>query len=239
MDDQLDDGSQAYYEQVSMAERFFHEKEAKMSFIVSASNSGGGSDFAPPPAGSHVARCYRIIDLGTQTSVWKGSEKKQRKVLISWELPDALIPDGKLAGKPFSVSERFTASIGEKSKLRAVLESWRGRQFTKEEEARFDMKNIIGAPCVVNIVHANNNGKVYANIASIMPLLPGMKASPQVNESMIFSLDNFDSAAFASLSKGLQEAIQKSPEYARAVATKDRVELSDGGVEELNDDIPF
>lgn len=233
-----DDGSQAYHEQVSMAERFFYEKEAKMSFVVKE-NSGGGGNFASAPAGAHVARCYRIVDLGTQDKVWQGNVKKVQQVMISWELPDALIPDGKLAGQPFAVSERFTASLSEKSRLRAVLESWRGRKFTEEELNGFDLQNILGKPCFINLVQAEKNGKTYSNIASIMPLPNGMQPKPQVNPSLMFSLGNFDVEVFNKLSPKIQETIKQSPEYGYAVASKDRVQLSSGGVEELNDDIPF
>ncbi len=236
--DEDNDGG-AYHAQVELRERFYQEKEAKMSLIVRESGGSGGGDFAPAPAGAHVARCYRIIDLGTQVKQWQGQERKVKQVLLSWELPDAKIPDGKLAGEPFSISERFTANLSEKSKLRAVLEAWRGRQFTKEELDGFNLENILTKTCYLNIVHATNNGKTYANIASIMPVPNGLKPQGQINESVLFSLDNFDPAVFNTLSKGLQETIKKSPEYAKAVATKDRVELSSGDVEELNDDIPF
>lgn len=235
--DEDNDGG-AYHAQVELRERFYQEKEAKMSLIV-REIGGGGGDFAPAPAGAHLARCYRIIDLGTQVSHWQGQERAAKKVLLSWELPDAKIPDGKLAGQPFSISERFTAYLGEKMRLRAVLEAWRGRQFTKEERDGFNLENILGKPCYLNVVHASNNGKTYANIASIMPVPNGMKVQGQINESVMFSLEKFDPVVFNSLSKNLQETIKKSPEYAKAVATKDRVELSSGDVEELNDDIPF
>jgi hypothetical protein len=235
--DEDNDGG-AYHAQVELRERFYQEKEAKMSLIV-RETGGGGGDFAPAPTGAHLARCYRIIDLGTQVRPWQGQDREIKQVLISWELPDTKIPDGKLAGKPFSISERFTGNINPKSKLKAVLEAWRGRQFTKEELDSFNMQNVLGKSCYLNVVHSNNNGKTYANIASVMPVPAGMKVPAQVNESVLFSLEKFDLEVFNSLSKNLQETIKKSPEYAKAVATKDRVELSSGDVEELNDDIPF
>jgi hypothetical protein len=37
-----------------------------MSFIVENTSTGG--DFTPVPAGLHLARCYRIVDLGTQNN---------------------------------------------------------------------------------------------------------------------------------------------------------------------------
>ena len=51
---------------------------------LTVANTGG--DFKPAPAGSHLARCYRIIDLGTQKVVWKGTEKAMKKIIIGWEL---------------------------------------------------------------------------------------------------------------------------------------------------------
>ena len=55
-----------------------------MSFIVE--DTGPASDFKQVPAGLHLARCYRIIDIGTQRSEYDGVEKKQRKISLFWEL---------------------------------------------------------------------------------------------------------------------------------------------------------
>jgi hypothetical protein len=40
------------------------------------------------PAGSHFVRLVQIIDLGTQTIVWKEEEKQQRKIMLTFELPE-------------------------------------------------------------------------------------------------------------------------------------------------------
>ena len=55
-----------------------------MSFIVE--NTAPIGDFKPVPAGLHLARCYRIIDLGTQRSEYDGQENHQRKIMLGWEL---------------------------------------------------------------------------------------------------------------------------------------------------------
>ena len=81
-----------------------------------------GGNFEPAPAGTHVAICYRVIDLGTQESVYNGEKKSARKVLISWELPN----EEKADGKPFVISATYTWSMHEKSTLRKTLEAWRG-----------------------------------------------------------------------------------------------------------------
>ena len=44
------------------------------------------SNFKPVPAGMHLARCYKIIDLGTQKSEYKGDVKLLSKVMIQFEV---------------------------------------------------------------------------------------------------------------------------------------------------------
>ena len=54
------------------------------SFIVENNSEGG--DFKLVPPGLHLARCYRIVDLGTQQIEYMGETKFQRKISIGWEL---------------------------------------------------------------------------------------------------------------------------------------------------------
>ena len=63
--------------------------------------------FELPPAGTHLATCYRVVDLGTQNSNYMGQVKRQHKILLSWELPDELMADG----RPFTIGQRYTWSI--------------------------------------------------------------------------------------------------------------------------------
>ena len=73
-------------------------------------DSGGGGSFTPVPPGMHLARCYRVIDMGTQTTTWQGKEKQQPKVMLQFEVhsEDA---DGKPLvtdkGEPLSISKNF------------------------------------------------------------------------------------------------------------------------------------
>ena len=72
-------------------------------------------------------------------------------------------------GKPYLVWSRgFTATLGEKSALRAFLKQWFGRELTAAEQAEFDTDTLIGRTAQLVVVHnEGRNGEVYANIGLI------------------------------------------------------------------------
>jgi hypothetical protein len=179
-----------------------------MSLTVNAGNGGGG-DFEQCPAGSFAARCYQIIDLGHQTFEWKGEAKVAPKVRITWELNE-MMQDG----RPFSISREYTASIGDKANLRKDLEAWRGRPFTATELQNFSLENVLGAPCLLGVVHkpSKDNSKVYANVGSIMALPKGMACPELVNTAVKFDIGEFDQNIFNSLSSYVQKKILMSKE---------------------------
>jgi hypothetical protein len=128
--------------------------------------------YAPTPEGTHQAVCVDIIDKGKQPNPFKEGAL-QHKVDIAWQV-DELRDDG----KRHVVYKRYTASLNEKATLRHDLESWRGRPFTTGELAGFDLESIIGANCLLNVVHkpsTKDPSKVFANVAAVMPLIRGMQ----------------------------------------------------------------
>ena len=84
-----------------------------MSLQVSAS---GGGDYETVPEGVYTARCFKIIDLGTQKVEWQGATKEQKKVLIMWEMLDIGVK--MKDGKPFAATRKYTASLDERGNLR-------------------------------------------------------------------------------------------------------------------------
>lgn len=211
-----------------------------MSLIVSASSN---SDFKLAPAGSHLAFCYRIVDLGTQTTEWKGKPKESRKVMFTWELHgedsdgNPLLTDD---GKPLMTSKRYSFSLSEKATLRAHLVGWRGREFTLDELNGFDLEKVLGNWCMVNIAHESRDGKTYANITGItgVPSVIKKAGLPEpVNKTLMFSLEKFDESVYNSFSDGIKQTIAKSPEYQNAVGkttAKAATSLAD-----IDDDVPF
>ena len=82
---------------------------------------------------------------------------------------------------------RYTLSLHENAALRRDLQSWRGRAFTETELAGFDLKTVLGVPCMITLVHSPD-GK-YANIQAVAGLPKGMEAPPQVlpsREAQVF-----------------------------------------------------
>lgn len=167
------------------------------------------TDFELTPAGTHLATCYRVVDLGTQLVEFKGESKKQYKIMLSWELPEELMADG----RPFSIHKKYTLSSSNKANLRKDLESWRGVPFSDEDFGKFDIGKLIGVSCLIGIVHTAKDDNTYANISSIMKLPKNTKSPAVINEPLYFSLSNFNAEIYATLSDNLRSTIAKSPEY--------------------------
>ena len=173
----------------------------------------GGTTYAPCPAGSYLARCVQLIDLGTQQSTFEGKPKSARKVLISWEILDDDVRRDD--GQPYVVSKRFTQSLHEKAALRKTLAAWRGRDFTALELAGFDLAALLGKDAFLSIIHADKDGKTYANIAGVMRPPKGMvcPAGCGIEPQIHLDLAAPDWTVFAGLSSRLQEQISASPEF--------------------------
>lgn len=203
-----------------------------MSLTVS---EAGGKSFPILPEGSYAAVCNMLVDLGMQYN--EAYKNSSRKVLIGWELPEETIEiNGELV--PRTISQRYTASLNEKSVLRRDLAAWRGRDFTPAELEEFNLRNIVGAPCLVQIIHREYNGKKYANVASIMSLPKGM-AKPQLSEPpLVYDIDEDDPAIVNTFPAWIKETIIKSESY------QERINPAAGeaqGFTELEDegDLPF
>lgn len=174
--------------------------------------------FELPPAGTFPAVCTRIIDLGTQQTTYKGQPKTQHKIMLSWELVD---DDAKMTdGRRFMVSQRYTWSMSEKATLRKHLEAWRGKPFVDADfgPEGFNLKNVLGKACLLQIVREESGGKDYANIAALVKLPKGTPEPKPEGDLVYLWLDPdlFDRDVFGKLSDYMQETIKKSPEYAFA-----------------------
>jgi len=216
-----------------------------MSFIVEDKGN-----FEVVPAGAHLARCYRIVDLGTQKSEYMVEVKYQHKIMLGWEIHctnDSGEPIKMRDGRPFAIFKNYTLSWSEKATLRGDLQSWRGKPFSQEEMRKFDLKNIIGQWCMLNVIErAGQDGKMYVNVAGVSPVPAVIKKSglPEaVNATELFNLSDPDMAMFDSFSENLKKKIQSSPEWEKlSKKTKtvdDIAKAPANSFDEDDSDIPF
>lgn len=192
----------------------------------------GNGNFEQAPAGTHLGRCIKLVDIGTQKGEYQGQATFKRQIIIGWELPSELMQTGEYAGQPFTVSKFYTASLSEKANLRKDLENWRGRAFTDEELRGFDMKNILGKPCMLSIVL---NEKNNARVGGVMAAPKGMSLPETVNQVTYFSLEEgeFDVATYESFSEKMRQMISQSPEF------HERMKQTSKASDAFEDDIPF
>ena len=123
-------------------------------------------EYSPAPEGLHAAVCCDVVDLG----ILKSAFGEKHKVEIRWMLEEN-DPKTEL---PFMVVSRYTLSLHEKAKLRPMLEGWRGRNFSVEELEGFDLENLLGVNCQLQIIHnIADEGQVYANVQAVIPPAKG------------------------------------------------------------------
>ena len=218
-----------------------------MSFIVE--NTAPAGDFKTVPAGLHLARCYRIIDLGTQRSEYDNVEKHQRKIMLGWELHgkddegNELVTD---RGDPLAIFKNYTLSWNDKANLRIDLQNWRNKPFTSAEMQRFDIQSILGAWCMLTVIQRpGKTGKNYANVKAVAPVPSVIKSAglpPAVNMNQVFRLAEPDYELYDTFGKGLKAMIEASPEWQALQGKKSApkpVKAPSSGFDDMEDDLPF
>lgn len=192
----------------------------------------GGEAKAWPvtPAGTHVARVYKFMNLGTRFQEYQGVMKDYPDTLIniSFELPNELNEyevevDGvkEKVSKPFSISREFTLSMGSKSNLRPIINGIIGTQLTDDEAKSFDLESIVGMACLVTIQHKKSadGQKTYANLVSTAPLMKGMTAPDAFNAPVIQNVNDMTVEEIDALPDWLGTKMKDSDEFKRKIGT--------------------
>lgn len=203
--------------------------------MINATDSGIKRELVP--AGNHVARCYSMIHIGTIDEPYMGQLKSMNKVRITWELPGELRVFNEDKGEqPMVISQEFTLSMHEKSNLRRMLESWRGKGFTDDEAECFDITKLLGVPCMLSVIHkVSQSGNEYATISSVAAMPKGVVCPPQINDMFEWNYDDpINEEALEFLPEFLRDKIKSSLEY-RDMKSPESKEVK----EDEPDDLPF
>jgi len=134
-------------------------------------------------------------------------------------------------------------SLGENSKLRPLLESWRGRPFTESELKGFDISKLAGVPCQIQILHETRDKRTYANVAAIVPWPKGV-AVPAVDPPLVYTPAEHDQKVFEQLPQWLRETIEArlADDYEQLDARRapePPMETAESIHDKFDDDIPF
>ena len=209
-----------------------------MSLVLTESNGAG---FEPVPPGTYPAVCYMMVGIGEQFS--ERFQNSSKQLIIGWQIPGETIEiDGE--EKPRIVTKQYTASLNTKAKLRSDLIAWRGRDFTDEELKGFDIRKIVGAPCMVSVIHKqSSNGKVYANVTGVLAL-PKDMPKPTVSspdDFVVYDVESDPLTGIDELPQWIADRIKKSTTYeerlyAEGAAPPEFTEITD---EESEDSLPF
>lgn len=181
--------------------------------------------FTVAPAGTHVARVFKIMNLGSRIQTYQGVPKDYPDTLvnISWELPNELNKftvkneDGteEEVEKPFAVSREFTLSMGPKSNLRPIVEGIIGVRLTDDEAYNFDLEDLLGKTCQLTVMHkpSKDGSRTYANVVSTAPLMKGVEVPEPFNDAVIQNVKEMPLEEINSLPDWLREKMEESYEY--------------------------
>ena len=166
------------------------------------------------PSGTHIARCYSMIHIGTVEWEYQGETKYSNKIRVTFELPFEIRDFGG-EEKPMVISKEYTLSLHEKSNLRRDLEGWRGKSFNSQELSKFDITNLISKECNISIIHkTSKSGNEFAQIGSISGMSKGSNCPDQINKSFIFNYeDNFNEEWLEEQPEWIKDQIKGTEQY--------------------------
>ena len=164
------------------------------------------------PEGMQGAIIAQIIDLGTQENKFDPNKGKERRVWVSYELPDCKFETEDGEEVTHLIGKEYSAKLSGKSYLRLAIEAGLGKKL--EDGKPFDLEKAIGLKVNVDVVHKKNaKGEDKARVEDVKALVKGQKVSRGMRDQFVFSLDNIDDKMLASLPEFLQDIIMKSDEY--------------------------
>lgn len=201
------------------------------------------------PVGSHAARIYKLVDMGTQVQteqvngVWIDKIKKDFKtqepildsegktqivkkeeIAITFEIPSETHDFGN-GDKPLVIEKVYPISLHEKAGLTKVVVASLG-----EVPEVLEIKDLMGKEVMLTIGRtAGGNHK----IEGISPVPKGLPVGVAVNETVSFMLDEFNVDLFNTLPEFRRQDIALSPEYENALT---KIE---NAIAEKGDDVPF
>jgi hypothetical protein len=149
--------------------------------------------FKIPPSGLQLARLVGLFDVGTHRITFGGEEKKQAKLVATFELPLCLeVFDEEIGPQPLHQSAIYHNTLTPKSNLYRDLSSWQGKP--RIEALRNDPNGnlgfLLGEPAWLNITHeTGRDGTLRAKVIGILPVSKETKVPDQISPSLTYCVD--------------------------------------------------
>jgi hypothetical protein len=129
----------------------------------------GKKTFKPAPEGLWDGVCIDVVDKGFVPTQYGPKHKVQFRWVVE-------ATPKRSDGKPHMISWSYPISLDERAGLRQMLETWRGRAFTKEEVKKFDLETVLGAQCQIQVTHKEGtDGDPFAKPQVVMRAKAGVK----------------------------------------------------------------
>lgn len=167
------------------------------------------------PPGNYLGRVYSVIHIGVVDGEWQGKPTQNDKIRIGFELPleTKVFKEGE-EPKPLVISREFNLTMGTKSTLRPIVEGIIGAKLTDPEAFSFDMNDLIGYSCMVNVIHESFQGNEFAKIMNTAPVPKGMDVPEAVNETFVLDYnENWSQDKFDNLPNFIKEKMVSSKNY--------------------------
>lgn len=209
--------------------------------VAIVAKSKGESTFTPVSEGLHLAICSAVVDLGMQP----GSDmypQPKRQVYLRFDCIDETVQfekDGVPQSGPARCGATYTLSLGGKSKLRPLLESWRGRKFTEQELEGFDIAKLLNVPCQIQVLHTHKGGKTYADVQTIVPWPKGTAKPAAAKDAVVYSPIEHSDEAYSLLPQWLQQKISERLGNTEEDLKKSPAPIATNGTEDFDDDVAF
>lgn len=202
------------------------------------------------PEGNHVARLYRIINIGTIETPYlndDGTKKKQAKVRLYFELPNEMREfeyDGEKKTLPMSISREVTLSLYKSEKqtavLRTIANALIGMNLKDEEAEAFDIEDLLGRACMVQVETNEWEGNKFSKAVGFGSIPNGVDTPEQVNESRVDNVREMSKEEIDELPEWLADKMKASDEYhVRFLAPRSEQKAEPKEDEISPDDIPF
>lgn len=172
------------------------------------------STYEAVPAGSYIARCFSIVQMGTIPSK-NPTYSPSDKIKIGWELIGKTkeLADGKKI--PLTVYADFGLTMAKNGKLRPMIESWFGKNFPTDDAAfDFDMEKLLGKKCMISMVETiSADGKKYSNVGNVSPIPEGIECPELSIDQFLLTYSKWNQEKFESLPDATRNKMIETPEY--------------------------